>query len=40
MQVLLGARGGVDIPEGDRKDVYLHLARHYEEFEKESPAFH
>jgi len=40
MQVLLGARGGVDIPEGDRKDVYLHLAKHYEEFGKDPPPFH
>lgn len=39
MQVLMGARGGVDIPEADRKDVYLHLARHYEEFDKEPPPF-
>jgi hypothetical protein len=40
MQVLMGARGGVEIPEGDRKEVYLHLASHYEEFEKEPPPFH
>lgn len=40
MQVLLGARGGVDIPDPDRKSVYRHLARHYEEFDKEPPPFH
>lgn len=40
MQVLLGARGGVNIPERDRKDVYLHLSKHYEEFDKDPPPFH
>ena len=40
MQVLLGARGGVDIPDSDRKSVYRHLARHYQEFDKEPPPFH
>ena len=40
MPVLMGARGGVDIPDGDRKDVYLHLAKHYQEFDKEPPPFH
>ena len=39
MGVLEGARGGVDIPEDDRKDVYLHLVKHYEEFDKEPPPF-
>jgi hypothetical protein len=39
MQVVAGARGGVDIPESDRKGVYQHLAAHYEEFGKEAPAF-
>lgn len=34
-----GARGGVDIPEGDRRKVYEHLARHYEDFGKEAPEF-
>ena len=39
MQVLMGARGGVDIPDGDRKDVYMHLVRHYQEFDREPPPF-
>ncbi len=37
MAALKGARGGVDIPEEDREAVYNHLARHYEEFEREAP---
>jgi len=39
MQSLLGARGGVDIPEADRRAVYEHLARHYREFGREPPEF-
>jgi len=39
MGALLGARGGVDIPEEDRRGVYEHLARHYREFDKEPPEF-
>ncbi|MBI4231175.1 MAG: HK97 family phage prohead protease [Planctomycetes bacterium] len=39
MGALLGARGGVDIPDADRRGVYDHLASHYEEFEKEPPEF-
>ena len=39
MQVMAGARGGVDIPEADRKGVYQHLAAHYEQFDKEPPDF-
>lgn len=39
MAALLGARGGVDIPESDRKGVYNHLAKHYAEFEKDVPEF-
>ena len=39
MGVLLGARGGVDIPGGDRKDVYRHLQVHYEEFDKDVPDY-
>jgi hypothetical protein len=39
MGVLLGARGGVDIPEDERRGVYNHLKRHYSEFEKDVPDF-
>jgi HK97 family phage prohead protease len=39
MAALLGARGGTDIPDGDRKAVYDHLAKHYAEFGKEAPDF-
>lgn len=34
---LMGARGGVDIPEGDIAGVKTHLAKHYAEFDKEAP---
>ena len=37
MGAMMGARGGVDIPEDDRQAVYNHLAKHYEEFDKEPP---
>lgn len=39
MAALFGARGGVDIPDSDRKGVYEHLAKHYEDFGKEPPEF-
>ncbi len=39
MAALMGARGGVDIPASDRKGVYNHLAKHYEEFGREPPAY-
>ena len=39
MTALLGGRGGVDIPEGDKQGVYNHLAKHYGDFEKEPPEF-
>lgn len=32
MSALNGGRGGVDIPAGDRKAVYNHLVKHYEQF--------
>ena len=37
MGALLGARGGVDIPEADMEGVYNHLKRHYGQFDKEAP---
>lgn len=40
MAALLGARGGVDIPAGDRRAVYEHLAGHYRQFEEEPPEYH
>ena len=40
MQSVLGARDGVDIPQGDRRGVYNHLARHYRQFDREVPDYH
>jgi len=37
MGALLGARGGVDIPESDKDSVYNHLSKHYKQFDKEPP---
>jgi len=37
MAALLGARGGVAIPAGDKKGVYNHLKSHYKQFDKEPP---
>lgn len=37
MAALMGARGGVDIPNADRGAVYRHLAAHYIQFEREPP---
>lgn len=39
MGVLLGARGGVAIPAGDRRGVYNHLKKHYAQWDKEAPEF-
>lgn len=35
--VINGARGGVDIPDADRRAVYEHLAAHYRQFDEEPP---
>lgn len=37
MAALMGARGGVDIPNDEWDSVYNHLAKHYKQFEKEPP---
>jgi len=39
MAALMGARGGVDIPGEDRRQVYNHLRAHYEDFGREPPSF-
>jgi len=39
MGALLGARGGVDVPDDDKKGIYNHLVKHYAEFEKDPPEF-
>jgi phage head maturation protease len=39
MGALLGARDGADIPSGDRRRVYNHIARHYAHWDKEAPEF-
>lgn len=39
MAALMGARGGVDMPSGQRRGVYNHLAKHYRDFDKEPPPF-
>jgi hypothetical protein len=39
MGALLGARGGVQMPAGDKKGAYNHLVKHYKEFEKTPPDF-
>jgi len=39
MAALLGARGGVAIPDGDRKGIFNHLKKHYLQFDKKVPDF-
>ena len=40
MAAILGARGGVDIPESDRKAIYNKLVKLYKKFGREAPAYH
>lgn len=37
MAAILGARGGVNIPDADKDKCYNHLAKHYKEFGKDVP---
>jgi len=37
MGALMGARGGVDIPEGEMGTCHAHLAKHYMQWDKEPP---
>jgi len=37
MGAVMGARGGVNIPEADRRGIYNHLKKHYADFDKEAP---
>lgn len=37
MGVMMGARGGVDIPEGDRDAVIAQIKKYYKKFDKEVP---
>jgi len=39
MAALLGARGGADIPQEDKRGIYNHLKKHYKQFGKEAPDF-
>lgn len=39
MALILGAKGGIDIPDSDKRSVYNHLAKHYEQFDQEVPDY-
>lgn len=39
MAVMLGSRGGVNLPDNDRKAVYMHLSKHYDQYGEEAPEF-
>lgn len=39
MGALMGARGGVDLPDADRRAIYNHLSKHYAQFDKEPPDY-
>lgn len=38
MAALMGARGGANIPDDDRRKVHDHLASHYRQFDEEPPS--
>lgn len=37
MAAIMGSRGGVDMPDADRKSVYGEIAKYYKKFDKEAP---
>jgi len=39
MGALLGARGGVHVPESEKKSAYNHLANHYRQFKRDVPEY-
>jgi hypothetical protein len=39
MAAIMGARGGVAIPDDERKSVYNHLVEHYKQFDRTPPEF-
>lgn len=39
MGAIMGSRGGVDIPDSEKRGVYNHIAAHYRQFDKEPPEF-
>jgi hypothetical protein len=39
MGALMGARGGLNVPEEDRRGIFSHLGKHYEDFSETSPDF-
>lgn len=39
MAVVLGARGGINIPDSERRGVYNHLARYYRKADRDVPEF-
>jgi len=39
MAALLGARGGINVPDADKKKIYNALSKDYKDFDKEPPEF-
>lgn len=39
MAFLLTTKGEIEIPEDEKKGIYDHLAKHYEDFDKSAPSF-